>query len=448
MTSERSSRSKALRIWKAGVAAVNAGRLVERALHVRGRSLQVAGREFDLSGISRIGVVGAGKASAAMAEALERTLGEQVLCEYSVSGFVNVPQADVRPLARVTLQAARSTAANEPTAEGVRATERILSFAGELTSDDLLICLISGGGSALLPAPAGAVTLDDKRRVTRLLHASGANIHEVNTVRKHLSDVKGGRLAQATKARVVGLLVSDVVDDDMAVIASGPTAVDKTTYSDALSVLSRHKLISRAPGRVVNHLRKGVRGDFSETLKRRSARVSNCVIGNNETALAEMVREATSLGYNVVNLGSCIEGDSRELGVFLAGVARGTQAQSGRPVCILSGGETTVRLGARPGKGGRNQELVLSALNHLREDMKPSITILSGGTDGEDGPTDAAGAVADAGVLRKSIRLGLTPTDYLDGNDSYNFFDQSGGLIRTGRTHTNVMDLRVILIDR
>jgi glycerate 2-kinase len=325
----------------------------------------------------------------------------------------------------------------------------MLGFLKELGPRDLVICLISGGGSALLPAPAPGLTLSDKQKVTELLHAAGATINEMNAVRKHLSGVKGGQLARSTRARVVSLVVSDVVGDPIDVIASGPTAVDPTSYHDALEVLKSYRLLDLAPSRVVKHLREGKKGNRPETLKRESNRISNHVIGNNRVALEASARHARSLGYRVVNLSSFLEGDSRELGVFLAGTARGIRDQlqpGASPVCVLSGGETTVNLGPRPGKGGRNQELVLGALVHLASSGVDRITLLSGGTDGEDGPTDAAGAVADVAVLRRSARLGLDPGNYLAGHDAYSFFDRTGGLIRTGPTHTNVMDSRVILV--
>ena len=462
MTSDKTGlRADALRIWEAGVAAVDAGRLVRRALRVRGDELVAGDARIRLSGVRGIVVVGAGKAGAAMAAAVEEVLGPKRLATFRVRGLVNVPDATVRSLRAVTLHAARSGSENRPTAAGVRGARSMVRSLSELERDDLVLCLISGGGSALLPAPVEGLTLADKLRVTRLLHQSGAGIEEMNAVRKHLSALKGGGLARAAgQARVVSLIVSDVVGDPLDAIASGPTVADPTTYADALAVLERYALLERAPEQVVRHLREGAAGRRPETAKRTGARVTNLVIGNNETALVAAAREARARGYRVVSLGSRLEGESRELGVVLAGIARGVRDQglpAKAPACVLSGGETTVtlrdapsprRAGGRPspGRGGRNQELALGALVHLREDGLRDLVILSGGTDGEDGPTDAAGAVADAAVLRAARAQGLDPADHLLRHDAWPFFDAAGGLIRSGPTHTNVMDLRVVLV--
>jgi hydroxypyruvate reductase/glycerate 2-kinase len=324
----------------------------------------------------------------------------------------------------------------------------MLEMIAPLGPKDLVVCLVSGGGSALWPLPAGAVTLADKRRITELLHRSGADIGEMNAVRKHLSQVKGGGLVRATRARIVSLLVSDVVGDPLDVIASGPTAPDPSTYADALDVLRRYDLLRNAPPRVVAHLRAGERGEHPETLSRPSPRVHHEILGNNRVALDAAARAARALGFRVLDLGPFLEGESREVGTVLAGIARGVREvpPPGRgPVCVLSGGETTVRLGPRPGKGGRNQELVLAALVHLDGKLE-GITILSGGTDGEDGPTDAAGAIADARLAARARRRGLDPVRALEAHDAYPFFEAAGGLLRSGPTGTNVMDLRVLLV--
>jgi glycerate 2-kinase len=271
----------------------------------------------------------------------------------------------------------------------------------------------------------------------------------MNAVRKHISRIKGGGLVPATRGRIVSLIISDVVGDPLDVIGSGPTAVDPTTYSDALDVLHKYGLLRRAPRSVVEHLWAGARGERPETWKRSSTRVCNRVIGNNEMALAAAGKEARRRGYRTVNLSSFVEGESREVGVVLAGLGLGVRNRgvpAAPPCCLLSGGETTVTLGRNHGRGGRNQELVLGALAHLGEASSERITILSGGTDGEDGPTDAAGAVADASVARRARRIGLDPVEFLERHDAYTFFDRAGGLLRTGPTQTNVMDLRVVLV--
>lgn len=449
MAGSRSLRRDARDIWEHGVQAVDAGCLVRGAVSVRGGTLRIASDTVALSGVGRIAVVGMGKAGAAMAEAVEEALGPRVLESKGVRGVVLVPDPQVRPLRAITLHGARAGHDNRPTAAGVTGGRRLLKLAAQLGPRDLLICLVSGGGSALAPAPAAGVTLADKRRVTGLLEAAGATINEMNAVRKHLSALKGGGLARATRARVVTLLVSDVVGDPLDVIASGPTAPDPTTYADALEALRQRGILSRAPRRAVDHLWHGARGGLPETLKRPSRRVTHHVIGNNALALAAAARRAAKLGYRVVNLGPDLEGESREAGVFLAGIARGVREQgtpAAAPACILSGGETTVTLGKNPGRGGRNQELVLGALVHLEAHGLDGVAVLSGGTDGEDGPTDAAGAVADAAVLRRARSQGLHPREALAAHDAYPFFEQAGGLFRTRPTHTNVMDLRVALV--
>jgi glycerate-2-kinase len=451
MSTEQKGRRDALAIWRRGVEAAHAGTLVSRAIRVRGNTLIVSGSTRSLSTTRNLVVVGAGKAAAPMARALERALGPRVLAAKNAKGWVNVPlhHAGTSPPGCTVLHPSRVTHHNMPTRAGVRGSMRMLDLVRDLGPRDLVFCLISGGGSALWPAPAGRVTLADKARMTRLLHAVGATVNDMNAVRKHLSLTKGGGLVRATRARIVSLIVSDVVGDPLDVIASGPTAPDPTSYGDALEVLRRHRLLQRSPRRVVEHLWEGARGRHPETWKGRRSGVENHLLGNNDTALRAAAREARTRGYRVINLSSFLEGESRELGATLAALARGVRDQGkpqAAPACLLSGGETTVTLGSRPGKGGRNQELVLGALAHLEAVGMGGITVLSGGTDGEDGPTDAAGAVADAALLRRARLRNLVPGTYLSRHDAYRFFDPLGGLIRVGPTHTNVMDLRVVLV--
>jgi glycerate 2-kinase len=312
------------------------------------------------------------------------------------------------------------------------------------------VCLLSGGGSALLPAPAEGVALADKQQVTRLLHACGATINELNAVRKHLSRIKGGQLARGFAGRhLYSLIISDVIGDPLDVIASGPTAADPTTFADALGVLAKYELTARVPPAVREHLERGAAGRVAETLKQLPPNVTNAVIGNNASSLAAAQATAEALGYRVLNVGSNIEGETRQVALAFAGMVRGIREHRlplPPPVCVLSGGETTVTLAENHGRGGRNQEFVLAILHKLaREGMRDVVT-LSGGTDGEDGPTDAAGAVADADTLARAERRGLDPAEFLARNDSYSFFDATGDLLKTGLTQTNVMDVRVILI--
>lgn len=430
----------ALAIWRAAVDAVRPGDLIPA--RVRGdRRLQEA-----IAKAKRILVVGAGKAGAAMAEALEAALGEQI---DKVTGIVNVPTDAVRPLKRIVLHAARPAASNHPTADGVRGAEQMLALLGSAGSEDVAICLISGGGSALLPAPDG-VSLEDKQAVTKLLHASGATIHEMNAVRKHLSRVKGGRLAQAFRGKdLFSLIISDVVGDPLDVIASGPTAADPSTFADALAVLDRYGLRAKAPPAVIQHLERGAAGQVPETLKALPENVRNVILGNNALALRAATAKAEALGYRVLNLGSFVEGETRPVAVAVAGIVRSIRADGlpvAPPACVLIGGETTVTLGPDSRKGGRNQEFVLAVLDKLSNDGMRGVAVLSGGTDGEDGPTDAAGAVADEGTWAAIREHGLDVARHLDRHDAYPLFDAIGGLIRTGLTHTNVMDVRILLV--
>jgi len=443
-------RNHARMIWQAGVDAVAPARLIGSAFGLRDGAMELGPIRIPLRSIGRIVVVGAGKAGAAMSRAVEDVLGRDLMQRTQLQGCVNVPDSTVVPLRHIHLHPSRSAPDNKPTAAGVEGSRRIRELASSLGPNDLALCLISGGGSALMPAPVAGVSLADKQTVTALLHSSGATIGEMNAVRKHLSELKGGGLARSFRGRwLVSLIISDVVGDPLDVIASGPTAADHSTFADALAVLERHRLADRVPAAVIAYMRDGAAGKHAETLKRLPRHVTNCVIGNNATALAAADRAARRLGYRVLNLSSFIEGDSSEVGRVLAGLARGvrdTAKPLGPPVCILSGGETTVRLGDDHGLGGRNQELVLAAAQHLDASGLERIVILSGGTDGEDGPTDAAGAFADAALMRKARQRGIDPADYLQRHNSYHFFDAVGGLVQTGLTDTNVMDLRVVLV--
>jgi glycerate 2-kinase len=367
----------------------------------------------------RVFVVGAGKASAAMAQGLEEVLGTRI-----TSGLINVKYGHTAPLQRVELN---ECAHPVPDENGVAGARRIAAIAQNAGADDLLICLISGGASALLTYPAADLTLAEKQEVTRELLACGANIHEMNTVRKHLSGIKGGQLAaMAQPARVVALILSDVVGDNLDVIGSGPTAPDSSTMSDALAVLAKYGIPT--PAKRALH----------ETPKTSAA--ENIVIGSNRQALAAAAGKARELGLNTLLLASTIEGETRDVARMHASIAREIR-NTGNPVpppaCIISGGETTVTLRGS-GKGGRNQEFALAAAIDVAG-MRDTI-ILSAGTDGTDGPTDAAGAISTGSTADE------TAPAFLNNNDSYNYFASRDGLIFTGPTNTNVMDIHVVLV--
>jgi hydroxypyruvate reductase/glycerate 2-kinase len=445
-------RRDALAIWQAAVNAVRSDDLVRAALSDPGLPLLDA-----VAKAPRVLVVGGGKAGAAMSAAIEEALGRDLR---RVEGLVNVPADLVRPLRAIQLHAARPAGTNEPTAEGVAGACRMLDLLAGAGPDDVALCLLSGGGSALLPAPVEGVTLEDKQQITRLLHACGATINEMNAVRKHLSRIKGGRLALAFLGRsLFSLIISDVIGDPLDVIASGPTAADPTTFADALAVLQKYGLVGgtqranqgrpRPPAIVLRYLEEGAAGRKPETPKVLSPNVHNYVIGNNAKALAAARVKAQEYGYRVLNLGAYLEGETRDVATVLAGLVRSIRLDLqplSPPVCILSGGETTVTLSEQHGLGGRNQEFVLAAIIKLGGPGMRDVVVLSGGTDGEDGPTNAAGAIGDDATLRTAESQGLVPTAFLSRNDAYHFFESTGDLLKTGLTQTNVMDIRVILL--
>jgi len=455
-------RDDARAIWQAGVQAVHSDRLVQHAVQVRGDQLIVGEERLPLTEIGRIVVVGCGKAGAGMAAGLEAALGERVMEAKRLSGWINVPDDCVgepgdgmafRPTARIHLHGARPPGVNEPTPQGAAGAERILELVQSLAPHDVCLCLISGGGSALLPAPAEGITLDDKLAVTRHLSAAGANIQQLNTVRKQLSRIKGGGLARACAAgRLVALIISDVLGDPLETIASGPTVPDSSTPQQALEILEQYG--ARQAGvsdRVFRYLQQAV-GRSGAPAGQTRCDVTNLVIGNIATAVAAAGQEAQRRGYTTRTVAlQQLEGAAEQVGRQLAAEAIRMRSDGGRR-CLVHGGEPTVKLvdSSRRGLGGRNQQLVLAAVEYLADqcgDSARGLALLSGGTDGEDGPTDAAGAVLDEAVLAGAAAQQLAASDYLARNDAYHFFQPLGALIQTGPTHTNVCDLRVVLTD-
>lgn len=449
-------REDTLAIWRAGVAAVDSTRLVLENVAVDGSALLVGEQEIDLTKIRRIIVVGAGKAGAGMAAGLEQALGTRCLAEKEVWGWLNVPDDCVRSLEHIHLHGARPAGKNEPTEAGMEGAHRILDAVQKAGPEDLCICLLSGGGSALLPAPIDGITLADKLAVTKQLSGAGANIQELNTVRKQLSRIKGGGLARTCQAgQIITLVISDVIGDPLDVIASGPTIADSSTPADALAVLD--KFDSRANGvpPAIFAALEAAR-DQTATAQTASCPVTHLIIGNNATAVDAAGMEAERRGYShAMSAAQGLEGAAEDIGYHLANMARRMRSQPG-PDCLITGGEPTVTLvdAAKRGRGGRNQQLALAALERLTStEVAPGealsgIALLAGGTDGEDGPTDAAGAMIDAELATNMERLGLAPQDFLERNDAYHFFEPLEGLIRTGPTHTNVCDIRVVTVDR
>lgn len=539
-------RDLAVRIWKAGVRAVDAQSLVRQHLVANESSLTVAGLQFSLAASGRVCVLGGGKAGAGMAAGVEAALAGTPW-EARLGGWVNVPEDCIRPLSRIHLHAARPGGINEPTMAGVEGTGEILRQASSLQLDDVCIVLISGGGSALLPAPGKGITLEDKVAATRFLSRAGATIHELNAVRKSISRIKGGGLARACSAStLIALIISDVIGDPLDVIASGPTVdtpIDPALAAEVLKTFDpdRTQIARSIHERVDLLLRE------PPSMAAPSCRVENRIIGNNAVAIHAAAEEARTIGIDDVRIVGIDQGGvASEVGRSLAHDCRVLRDSFSEPLakarmtCLISGGEPVVALARtdQPRKGGRNQELVLAATAELwsiidglnvatiekvcellapsgfkitRERLKlveevfaltegfneeqliaklkespggrrvspgsiervlpllveagvlrlrmredgsevyehtgaDGIAILSGGTDGEDGPTDAAGAILDDEILQKAKSLGLDPAEYLAINDSYTFFEQCGGLLKTGPTHTNVMDVRVALV--
>jgi hydroxypyruvate reductase len=379
-----------------------------------------------------------------MAQAVEDLLGQHVS-----DGVIVVKDGHGLPLTHIRIHEASHPVPDE---RGVSGTEEVLSLVRNADEQDLVICLISGGGSALLIGPAEGISLKDKQEVTQLLLDCGATIHDINTVRKHLSRVKGGGLARlAHPATVVSLILSDVIGDDLDVIASGPTMMDSSTFSEAKQVLNRHEIWDPVPDSVRKHIERGVNGEIEDTPKPGDTAFQKDVwklVGTNLQALKAARQEAELQGFNTLILSGMIEGETREVAMVHVAIAKEALCSGNPlspPLCLLSGGETTVTIKGK-GKGGRNQEFVLASA--LAMEGEKHMVVLSGGTDGTDGPTDAAGAIADGDTLARGRAKGLDPWDHLQRNDSYPFFEALDDLLMTGPTRTNVMDVRMILIGK
>jgi len=428
------ARRAAEAIWRAALAAGDVEPLVRRHLRLDGARLLAGGLDLDLRGVRRVLVLGAGKAGASMARAVEGIVGARVS-----EGFVVVKDGYRLPAARVEIAEAGHPV---PDARGLAASSRLLALAGSLTADDLVIFVVSGGGSALTPAPAPPVTLEEKQAVTRLLLAAGATINELNAVRKHCSRFKGGLLARAAwPATMVTLALSDVIGDPLDVIASGPTAPDPSTYAEALAVLERRGVLTAAPRAIVERLRAGAAGGLPETPKpgdRAFERVTNVIVGNNALVVEAAAAEAERQGYRAHVLTRSLQGEAREVARELVARARALPG----PACLIAAGETTVTVRGR-GRGGRCQEFALAAALELREGE--ATVALAAGTDGTDGPTDAAGGVVDAGTVGRGRAVGRDARRDLADNDAGAFLGATGEAVDTGPTHTNLLDLYLIL---
>lgn len=436
-------------IFHAGVEAANPYRLVLQAVLLDDRSLKIGDISYDLSHFKNIIVIGAGKATAPIAQAIESILGR-----FITDGRILVKYGHAAKLKRIKVMEASHPV---PDDAGVKGTEEIIRMMKQADEKTLVICLISGGASALLVSPADSITLGDKKIVTELLLNAGTSIDELNTVRKHLSQVKGGRLARiASPATVVSLILSDVIGDRLDVIASGPTVPDPTTFQDAMAVIKKYRIEKRLSAKVLMLLRQGINGRIKDTPKGDESffkKTKAVVIGSLKHAVASAREKAKSLGFNTDIITYELQGEARDAARYLAARAievQNSMSKGTKPRCLISGGETTVTVKGN-GMGGRNQELAISFAMEI-EDIK-GITMLSAGTDGTDGPTDAAGAIVDGNTAVLARELGIIPEIYLENNNSYNFFKRLDFASKkrhhliTGPTGTNVMDMQIITVD-
>ena len=435
-------RTDARTIFYSGVKAADPENAIQRSVKVTGSKLVVQDKVYNLARYDGVYVIGAGKAAAVMAQAVEARLGP-----WLNGGIVNVKYGHGIALKRIEVNEAGHPV---PDDAGIRGADRMIQLLRETGEKDLVLFLVSGGGSALLPCPAEGLTLGDKQKVTQLLLGCGATIHEINAVRKHLSLIKGGQMARlAHPSTLISLILSDVIGDDIDCIASGPTAPDKSTFNDCIRIIENHGIRHRMPLTVMAILERGKRGELEETPKENDAvfnKTHNVIIGNNLLALDSARQKSDELGYHSIILSSSFQGETKDAAKVHSALAKEiltTDHPVSRPACVISGGETTVIIKGN-GLGGRNQEFALAAAMDI-DGLEP-VVILSGGTDGTDGPTDAAGALADGRTIARARETGMDANTYLDRNDSYHFFQTLGDLLVTGPTHTNVMDLRLVLV--
>lgn len=424
-----------------GLGAVDARKAVGRVISRNGEELVIGRRRYDLRRYDRVVVLGAGKATASMAQAVEERLGSRLQ-----GGFVVVKHGHVAPTRRIVVAEAGHPV---PDRSGQRAAAKLCDMAAELGRRDLLIVLLSGGASSLLPAPVPGITLADKQKTTQELLRCGASIREVNTVRKHLSRIKGGRLAEMTKATIVTLILSDVLGDDLSAIASGPTVPDPTTYREAVAILKRFRIWQAVPQRVRRHLDRGCQGLASETPKPGSSlfrRVHHHIVGNNGSAVRTVARVAREAGLRTLVRRQALTGEAREEGHQFGLLAKNI-VQAGaplqRPCCVVAGGETTVTVTGR-GRGGRAQEFAAAAALEIAGLAK--VWVVAIGTDGTDGPTDAAGAIVGGNTVARAQRLSVDLTGALQRHNTYPALKRLHQLIITGPTGTNVNDLYLLLI--
>jgi glycerate 2-kinase len=438
----RPQREKVLPILSAALEAVDPVAAVKRHMTLEGSELRIGDRAYDLDRYHRIYVIGGGKAGGSMAQAAEEVLGDRL-----TAGTINTKYGYLANTNTVHVHEAGHPI---PDAAGMAGAREMVDLASAASEGDLVICLISGGGSALMTLPVEGVGLEDVEALTSSLLRCGATINEINTIRKHLSQIKGGNLSRAAyPADVVSLILSDVVGNPLDVIASGPTVPDSSSFADAYEIVERYDLEEELPSSIIQHLRRGRDGVVPETPKEGDplfVRTYNLIIASNEIAAQAAIDQAKDTGFHTLFLSTFVEGEAREVAHVFCAIAKEI-LHSGRPLprpaCVVAGGETTVTIRGQ-GKGGRNQELALSAAIQLDGLDQTMIAALA--TDGTDGPTDAAGAIADGSTLRRARAKRLLARDYLANNDSYHFFEQLDDLLLTGPTNTNVNDLTFVFV--
>ena len=427
----------------AALEAANPRTIIRKHVKVQGDKLIVDDLTYSLRHYRRILVLGAGKASGFMAEEIEKLLGPKI-----AQGIVIVPDY-LKPWPKGRRIAYVGSSHPIPTEKTVHRTAQLARLAKSAGKDDLAIMVLSGGASSLMELPLSGLTLSDLRKTTDLLLKSGAKIQEINTVRRHLSQIKGGRLAEMLRcADLLTLIISDAIGDELDAIGSGPTAPDPTTYMDARRVLENYNIWLKIPARVGKTIEQRVNGGFSETPKsgdRTFRKVRNVIVGNNGQSCEEVVRHLKRSGYAASILSTHLVGEAREAGSILGSVLtdmRNNRRPTSPPAAMVCGGETTVTITGN-GKGGRNQELALAAA--LAIDGTENVVVGSLATDGVDGLTDAAGAIVDGTTVSRGQKLGLSAEDYLKNNDSYNFLKRTGDLVKTGPTGTNVNDVMILI---
>ncbi len=431
----------AIMIYKAAVAAVQPVRLLPKYIQFRENCLYIAGMHIEMNNQQKIYVIGSGKAAAAMAQVTENILGK-----YIRGGFIVTKYKHALPLQHISYMEAAHPV---PDKNSLLASERTKSILQKATEKDIIICLLSGGASSLLESIPESISLHDMQQLSQQLLNSGASIAEMNIVRKHISTIKGGQLLKyAPTSKWISLIISDVPGNNPEMIASGLTAGDVSTFKDAIQIINRYQLYDKIPHSVSNYLENGSKGLIPETIKYDDAilkNVQNIIIGSNTIALQVAISKGKELGYHTIIHENSLQGDAAIAAKDF--ISTCYEYSGPLPACLLMGGETTVRVTGK-GKGGRNQHFALAALLEMMKSncLEKNITILSAGTDGTDGPTDAAGAIVDNYTIEDVIKYNYEPRQYFDNNDSYQFFQQAGGLISTGATQTNVMDIMIALI--